>query len=284
MPASKSSKRYPVAVQDATVERQEGTPPHHYEPSAIEQATIDAHKARKASAAPRTKLKVEMDGNKANMRIDHQNFTIGAALIEMSLGTTDWQVAEALVGHLGQLANDAGAVNETTFQHAVALAQGVQARDEVEAMLATQMAAIHLATMDYAAKLHRSTTVQASEAYERSLTRLSRTFAAQVDALKKYRTKGEQRVIVEHQHVHIYPGGQAVVGTFNQGGALPGEEGAQSETEGQSHEREQVLLSERASMLGPVETLGLAVQGTGADGEEGLPVPRRPGGSALGAT
>lgn len=77
--------------------------------------------------------------------------------------------------------------------------------------------------------------------------------------------------------VHVYPGGQANVGTFNQAGSIPGAEGSQSEIEGQSHEREQVLLSERSSVLSTVETLGLTVPGSGDDGEEGLPVSRGQG-------
>lgn len=271
-------KRYPAAVEDAAKGREIGAPPHAYEPTAIEQATLDAHQERKAKAAPRTKLKVDAkEGSNVQLSLDHKSDLVGAALMEASFGTTDWKVAEALSGHLVQLANQGGKVDQAKLQQAMALAQGVQPKDEVEAMLATQMAAIHLATMDYAGKLHRCDTVVASEAYERSLTRLSRTFAAQVDALKKYRTKGEQRVIVEHQHVHVYPGGQANVGTFNQHNTLPATEGAHPENEGQSHEREQLLLSERPTVLGTVETLGLAVQGSGDVGEEGLPFSRGQG-------
>ena len=48
------------------------------------------------------------------------------------------------------------------------------------------------------------------EAYERSLTRLSRTFLAQMDSLKKYRAKAQQTVRVER--VEVNEGGQAVVG------------------------------------------------------------------------
>ena len=43
-----------------------------------------------------------------------------------------------------------------------------------------------------------------------------RTFIAQMDALKKYRTGGQQKMIVEH--VHVNEGGQAFVGQVNQGG------------------------------------------------------------------
>ena len=41
--------------------------------------------------------------------------------------------------------------------------------------------------------------------------KLARTFAAQAEALKRYRTGGEQKVTV--QHVTVNDGGQAVVGT-----------------------------------------------------------------------
>jgi hypothetical protein len=43
-----------------------------------------------------------------------------------------------------------------------------------------------------------------------------RTFVAQMEALKKYRTGGQQKMIVEH--VNVNEGGQAIVGTVNQGG------------------------------------------------------------------
>jgi hypothetical protein len=40
--------------------------------------------------------------------------------------------------------------------------------------------------------------------------KLSRTYAALVEALNRHRGKGQQKVTVEHVHVHA--GGQAVVG------------------------------------------------------------------------
>jgi hypothetical protein len=51
---------------------------------------------------------------------------------------------------------------------------------------------------------------------ERAFNKLARTFAAQVEALKRYRTGGEQRVIV--QHVNVNEGGQAIVGAVNHPG------------------------------------------------------------------
>jgi hypothetical protein len=45
--------------------------------------------------------------------------------------------------------------------------------------------------------------------------KMMRVFVAQMEALKKYRTGGQQKMIVEH--VHVNEGGQAIVGTINQG-------------------------------------------------------------------
>jgi len=47
-------------------------------------------------------------------------------------------------------------------------------------------------------------------------TRLCRSYASVVEALNKYRTKGQQKITV--QHVNVNDGGQAVIGDINQGG------------------------------------------------------------------
>jgi hypothetical protein len=48
---------------------------------------------------------------------------------------------------------------------------------------------------------------------ERAFNKLARTFAAQVEALKRYRSGGEQKMTV--QHVHVAEGGQAIVGNVS---------------------------------------------------------------------
>ena len=54
--------------------------------------------------------------------------------------------------------------------------------------------------------------------------KLSRTWATLVEALNRYRGKGQQKVIVEHVHVHA--GGQAMVGNIesSRDRSLPSEE------------------------------------------------------------
>jgi len=59
------------------------------------------------------------------------------------------------------------------------------------------------------------------ESAERAFNKLTRTFTEQVEALKNYRSNGEQKMTV--QHVRVAEGGQAIVGNVN----APAKEDAQ---------------------------------------------------------
>jgi hypothetical protein len=85
------------------------------------------------------------------------------------------------------------------------------ARDGTEALLAVQMVGVHNLAMHFLANAAaKEQTSHGIELYIGHANRLLRTFTAQVETLKKYRSKGEQHCTVEHVHVHS--GGQAVVG------------------------------------------------------------------------
>ena len=91
-----------------------------------------------------------------------------------------------------------------------AMAVEMEPRDGVEAMLINQMTLTHYALSSLAGKAIHLQSYQVRESYERSMTRLNRTFLAQMDSLKKYRAKAQQTVRVER--VEVKEGGQAVVG------------------------------------------------------------------------
>jgi hypothetical protein len=65
--------------------------------------------------------------------------------------------------------------------------KSVKPRDQVEAMLAAQMAMIHLSIMTTSKRLLAADSLEQQDSSERAVNRLSRTFAAQMDALKRYR-------------------------------------------------------------------------------------------------
>jgi hypothetical protein len=82
-------------------------------------------------------------------------------------------------------------------------------------MLAAQMAAVHNATMTFARRLVHVDNIPQQDSAERAFNKLARTFVSQVEALKRYRTGGEQTVRVEH--VTVNEGGQAIVGNVTHG-------------------------------------------------------------------
>ena len=83
-------------------------------------------------------------------------------------------------------------------------------------MLAAQMAAVHNATMTFARRLNHADNIPQQDSAERAFNKLARTFASQMEALKRYRTAGKQTVRVEH--VTVNEGGQAIVGNVAHGG------------------------------------------------------------------
>jgi len=97
-----------------------------------------------------------------------------------------------------------------------AMAVEMEPHDAVEAMLFSQQVATHAAMTTLAGKVMDAQSPQLRESYERSMTRLSRTFLAQMDALKRYRAKAQQVVRVER--VTVNEGGQAIVGAVAAGG------------------------------------------------------------------
>ena len=102
--------------------------------------------------------------------------------------------------------------------------KGVQPRDQLEAMLAAQMAAVHMATMTIAQRLAHVENIPQQDSAERAFNKLSRTFTTQMEALKRYRTGGEQKVTV--QHVSVAEGGQAIANVGNARENVPGKAGA----------------------------------------------------------
>ena len=99
---------------------------------------------------------------------------------------------------------------------ALAAISGIGAQDEIEGMLATQMVATHIAATTVLGRLKGSETVLQQDSNGNLAVKLLRTFTMQVEALQRYRSKGQQKIVVEHVDVHA--GGQAIVGTVNPGG------------------------------------------------------------------
>ncbi|KYG99253.1 hypothetical protein [Bradyrhizobium sp. DOA1] len=106
---------------------------------------------------------------------------------------------------------------------------GIGPKDELEGMMAAQLIAAHNAAMEcYRRAMIGEQTFEGRRENLAQASKLSRTYAALLEALNRHRGKGQQRVTVEHVHVHA--GGQAVVGMVEPSGGRVG-----TKTEDQPH-------------------------------------------------
>ena len=182
--------------------------PAPYQPNPAEQGAIEAIVKAQRQQPPR--IKVQTKDGAVVLSIDHPNQNAGQAMLMQSMGASN---PDFLIGLLAQLGNVGSKGKETSQEglcFMLSMVQGIQPRDPVEAMLAAQMAATHNAVMTFARRLNHVDNIQQQDSAERAFNKLGRTFAAQVEALKRYRSCGDQTMRVEH--VTVNEGGQAIVG------------------------------------------------------------------------
>jgi hypothetical protein len=130
-------------------------------------------------------------------------------------------------------------LTEVDVNGALAAMHGIAPRDEIEGMLATQMVAVHSAAMRSLRQLKASETIMQQHSNGNLAVKLLRTYTMQIEALQRYRGKGEQKMTVKR--VHVYQGGQAIVGAVHQGG------GARTKIEEQPHA--QAITHEQGAAL-----------------------------------
>ena len=164
------------------------------------------------------------------MNNPHSDGTGWEVRLQNALGTRSTDFVDAEVTRItGVLQKSDGTVEPTELDAMFAVLDGAEPQNEIEAMLVTQMAVTHVLAMRSARNWMRSKEIVQQDSNGLALHRLSRTFTSQIDALAKLRRGGEQKVTVEH--VHLYPGGQAIVGNVTQS---PGSGGILENT-GQPH-------------------------------------------------
>jgi hypothetical protein len=199
------------------------------ERTADEQALVDAWQSR-----PRVEQLPQFTEGDAPGTVvpDTDDTALWYARLAKAMGLRNEQMMEAL---MNQATNCLGGGPAQAPNVAVASIQSIGPRDGVEAMLAVQMTATHAVAMQM---LQRAAREQPSfEIYDSIVnraTKLLRTYTMQVEALKRYQSAGEQRVVVQHVNVTAE---QAAVQVNGGGYPAPEGRGAASKPEERSHEQ-----------------------------------------------
>jgi hypothetical protein len=182
-----------------------------YQPTTREQIVLDKHTARRDATAPAPRLKVQYDGNSKTISPDHPDYVTACELLMEALGTADVDFVDGLVDQLIAVSSHYGAVNESQLNFMLSAIKGIKPNDHQEAMLAAQMALVHMVTMRFGCRLAKTEDPLEQESTVREINRAARTYTGQMEALKRYRSGGEQKV-----QVSVSEGGQAIVGHVTQ--------------------------------------------------------------------
>jgi hypothetical protein len=159
-------------------------------------------------ASPKVKLR------RRRIVIDHPDPRTGELLLAEALGAVDCDALHGLLSQLAKASAVARRPDQGNLAFMVSTLKSIAPKDSLEAMLAAQMVSVHVATMRCARRLACTDDVPQQESLARALTRLARTFAAQMEALSRHRSNGACAITV--QNLSVQDGGKAVVGNFTQ--------------------------------------------------------------------
>lgn len=122
-------------------------------------------------------------------------------------------VSNGLITQIAQLGSPGNRIDQNASNFALGFVASMKPKDAAEALLLAQMAATHQAVMTLSRHLTHAESIPQKDCAEKALNKTARTFAAQMDTLKRYRSKGQQVVRVER--VTVNDGGQAIVGAVS---------------------------------------------------------------------
>jgi hypothetical protein len=143
----------------------------------------------------------------------------------------DWNLMLVNQAHSALWLHPDEAIQEKQRRGIAGALVGIDPRDEFEGMLATQLMAAHSAAMEcYRRAMIPEQSFEGRRENLNQANKLSRTYTQLLEALSRHRGKGQQKVTVEHVHVHA--GGQAVVGVVE----TPG--GSSAKSKDQPHAKQ----------------------------------------------
>jgi hypothetical protein len=113
-----------------------------YEPTEREKTALDRHRAQKAAAPAAPRIKVTND-KKAIIAPDHPDQPLACALLKEALGTVSVDFMNGLLSQLANAGSHGHQIDEDALNFMLSVVTGIKPKDQLEAMLAAQTAAIH---------------------------------------------------------------------------------------------------------------------------------------------
>jgi hypothetical protein len=189
------------------------------EPTAAENAAFEKYVAR-CKATSNVTLKVADNGSVSVE--NHPHKFVGHVLLSNALGSVDAGFLNGILNQLVGASSHGQKLNEGQLNFMVSVINGIEPRDQLETMLAAQMAAVHIASMKLAPLVANPSSLEELDSAQRAVNKLARTYASQLEALKRHRAGAQHNITL--QNVSVAEGGQAIVGNVTPAPRKNGEE------------------------------------------------------------
>ena len=251
--------------------KQETPPPR--EPDPKTKARADEARLRNEQRHARAQVAFKMTGDELTIGPAHDDLRVWNETVLDAFGTSSRAFANREISRFLESLRGTGQRHapQDDVNAALAAVDGTRPENEMAAMLAGQMAVTHALAMDMLSRTKRAGFIDEMHAYGALATKLLRTYTMQTEALGKLKRGGEQTVRVEH--VHVYQGGQAIVGavsTQRAEGGVADERGNQADG---ATDARAIGFAPGAAMFGPDAGRDALPEG-GGDRQEALPHAR----------
>lgn len=193
--------------------------------SAAESTAIDGARDRIRARGPRfvTRLETDKAGAVVEIGPEHSDRDGWLARLDDLFGSSGRAFPLSQLNHVLQISKGSKGYDKNKANALLSAVEGAKPANEIEAMLALQMAITHELALQSLARAQRVDQIPQFDSACGMAVRLLRTFTAQAEALAKLQRGGEQVVKV----VHVHPGAQAVIGNVTSAAALPGGGGSE---------------------------------------------------------
>ena len=164
----------------------------------------------KRRTVPKLTLDADDEARSVSLSFDAEDQIQACKELMTQLSIQDNAIFTGILTQIVALGESSKEVSPDAANFITAFAASVEPQDQIETLLATQMAATHQSIMMMGRRMMRAETLSQQDAAERAFNKLCRTFTTQMTALKKHQANAPQNVLVEH--VEVTDGGQAIVG------------------------------------------------------------------------
>jgi hypothetical protein len=135
-------------------------------------------------------------------------------LLKKALGNVDHDFFFSVLVQLLSVCSNYGDLDEHQLKFMVSFIRDRKPRNQLEALLAVQMATVHLKMMSLSRTIVVGEDPRDLAFVGHIVVKLARTFQAQIEMSERLRSNGEQKITV--QNLSINKGAQAIVGNITQ--------------------------------------------------------------------